>query len=76
MKCWVGDSVFFFFIAVFRKWYLAFYLRGEKWNFMLFFDLKKVGRSDENTLRICDAVLITYYKRNFNSDVPYWSFTN
>ena len=38
---------------------------------MLFFDLKKVGRSDENTLRICDAVLITYYKRNFNSDVPY-----
>ena len=27
------------------------------------------------TLRICNATLIKYYKWNFNSDAPYWSFT-
>ena len=37
---------------------------------MLFFDRKNVCRSDDTTLRIGDAVLIKYYKRNFNSDVP------
>ena len=26
-------------------------------------------------LRICDAAPLKYDKKNFNSDIPYWSFT-
>ena len=69
IKCWVRDAIFL--IAVFRKLCLVSYLRGVKWNFMLFLIRKIII-----ILRICEAALITYYKRNFISDVSYWSFTN
>ena len=41
---------------------------------MLLFDQEKVRRSDDNNTTFFDAALIKYWKRNFETDVPYWGF--
>ena len=60
----------FFFIAVFQNiaQYLIYVGKSEISCYFL------MGKAII-TLRICDAPLIMYYKRNFNSDVPYLNFT-
>ena len=61
-----GFNFFFFFHSCFSKIMLSILFTWRKVKFHVIFD-----RKNNNNICIYDAALIAYYKRNFNSDVPY-----
>ena len=57
---------FNFFHSCFSKIMLSILFALRKVKLHVIFD-----RKNNNNILICDAPLIAYYERNFNSDVPY-----